>query len=83
MRIAQDRKQFLDMNEADRVIQIFTAQRETRVLGFDRLFQVRLEIILQVQVNDIAARCHDITHDAVPQIQHVKYKFAAERRYLG
>jgi hypothetical protein len=74
---------FLDMNEADRVIHIVPTQRKARVTRLDSLFHVRFEIILHVQINDFAARCHDIAHDAIAQIQHVKHKFAAERRYLG
>src|SRR5262249_61798533 len=83
MRIAHHEKQVLDMNEADRVIHIVPTQWKAGVTGFDGLFHVRFEIILNVQVNDFAARGHDIAHDAIEQIQHVKYKFTAERRYLG
>jgi hypothetical protein len=82
MWIAHHEKQILDMNEADRVIEVVAAQRETGVLRLDRLFYICFEIILHIQVNDVAARCHDIAHDAVPQIQHVEYKFTAESRYL-
>ena len=71
------------MNEADRVIEVVAAQRETRVLRLDRLFNVRFEIIFHVQINDVAARCHDIAHNAIPQIQHIEYKFTPKRRYLG
>jgi len=38
MRIAHHEKQILDMNEADGVIEVVAAQRETRVLRLDRLF---------------------------------------------
>ena len=83
MRIAHHGKQFLDVNEADRVIEIFAAQRKARVPGFDGLFHIRFEIVLHVEVNNFAARRHDIAHDAVAQIEHIENKFAAERRDIG
>ena len=70
------------MNEPDGVIQIFAAQRKTRVTRFDGLFHIGFEIILQVEVNDFAARRHDIAHDAVAQVEHIKNKFTAERSHV-
>src|SRR5882724_870218 len=83
MRVAHHRKQFLDVNEPNRVIEILPAERETCVLGIDGLFHVGLEVVLEVKINDFTARRHDIAHDAVAQVEHVKDKFTTERRNLG
>ena len=80
MRIAHHRHQFLDVNEADRIIEIFAAERKAGVTRFDGLFHIGLEIVLQVEVNDFAARRHDVAHDAVAQVEHVKDKLAPKRR---
>ena len=45
-----------------------------------RLLHVRLEVVLQIEVNDLAAGRHDIAHHAVPQIEDVEDKLATERR---
>src|SRR6266516_2931031 len=83
VRIAHHGEQFLDVNEANRVVEIFTAQRKARVTRFDGLFHIGFEIILEIEVNDFTARRHDVAHDAVAQVEYVKNKFAAERRHLG
>src|SRR4051794_10010746 len=78
MRITHHGKQFLDVNQADRIIQVFTTQRKARMLGFDRLCNVRIEIVLNGEVNNVAARRHDVTHDAVAQIENIEDEFTAE-----
>ena len=78
MRIAHHLQEFLDMNEPDGVIQIFAAQRKTRVTRFDGLFHIGFEIILQVEVNDFTARRHDVAHDAVAQVEHIHEQAAPE-----
>src|SRR6266404_1761293 len=83
MRVAHHRKQFLDVNEAHRVIEILPTQRETCVLGIDGLFHVGLEVVFEIKINDLTARRHNIAHDAVAKVEHVKDKFAAEGRNLG
>src|SRR5215469_11503550 len=78
MRVAHHRDQFFDMYEPYGVIEIFAAQRKTRVTGFDGLFDVGFEIILDVEINDFAARRHRITHHAVAQVEHVKNELTAK-----
>src|SRR5437870_3259459 len=82
VRIAHHGNQFLDVNEAHRIIEILAAQREPGVAGFDGLFHIGFEIILQVEVNDFTTRRHDVAHDAVAQVEHVKNELATERRHL-
>src|SRR6202008_3564097 len=78
MRIAHHGNQFLDVNKAHRIIEIFAAERKARVTRFDGLFHIGFEIILQVEVNDFAARRHDVSHAAVAQVEHVKDELTAE-----
>src|SRR5438034_10898943 len=59
------------------------AQLKNSGLGIDGLFYVRDENVLEVEINDFPPRRHDIAHDAVAQIKHVKDKFTAEGRNLG
>ena len=68
------------MNKADGVIQILPAQREARVSGLHRLFHIRFEVVVRVEVHDLAARCHEIAHYAVAQVEHVHEQPALERR---
>ncbi len=83
MRIAHHGNQLLDMNQADRVIQVLPTKRKARMPGFDSLVDVRFEIIVHVQIDDFAPRRHDIAHNPIAQIEHVEHKFSAEGRYLG
>src|SRR5947208_16176633 len=78
MRVAHHRQQILDVNEPNRVIEILAAQRKTCVLGLDGLFHIGLEVVLEVKINDFTARRHDVPHDAVTEVEHVKDKFTPQ-----
>ena len=79
MWIAHHGHEFLDVNEADRVIEIFPAKRETRMSRFDCLFDVGFEAVFKVEINDFAAWCHDIAHNAIAQIERIDEQIASER----
>src|SRR5437660_12708142 len=80
---AHQREQFLDVDEADGVIEVLATQRKPRVPGFDCFFHIGFETVFQIEVNDFSAWRHDIAHHAVTQIQHIKDKLPAERRDLA
>ncbi len=80
---AHQREQFLDVDQADGVIEIFATQRKSRVPGFDCLFHIGFETVFQIEVNNFSARRHDVAHHAVTQIQHIKNKLATKRCDLG
>ena len=79
LRIAHHRDQFLNVNEADRVIEMTAAKRETRVPRFQRLLHIFLETLLQIERDDLAPRRHDIAHHAAPHVESVDENIAAER----
>src|SRR2546430_15719319 len=80
---AHQREQFLDVDEADGVIEILATQRKPRVPGFNCLFHIGFETVFQIEVNDFSARRHDVAHYAVTQIQYIKDKLATKSRDLG
>ena len=80
LRIAHHRHQFLDVDQSDRVIEMTAAERKTRVPRIDRLLHVVLEVFFDIEINNFAARRHDIAHDAAAQIERVNEQVAAERR---
>ncbi len=84
MRIAHHRQEFLDVDEADGLIEVLATKRKTRVPGLDRLPHVGLEVVFEVEINDFAPRRHDIANDAVAKIEHIHQQAAAEwRDFLG
>src|SRR4030095_1922943 len=80
---AHQREQFLDVDQADGVIEVFATQRKPGVPGLDCLFHIRLETVFQIEVNDFSARRHDVAHHAVTQVQHIKDKLATKSCDLG
>ncbi len=46
------------------------------------LARLCLERLVDVEINDLAARRHDVAHDAAAQVQRVDEQFLAERRHL-
>ena len=78
MRIAHHRHQLLDVNEADRIIEMAAAKRKTRVARFEGLLQVLLKVFLEIEEHHFAARRHDIAHHALPEIERVDEQVAAE-----
>jgi hypothetical protein len=82
LRIAHHRHQFLDVNEADRVIEMAAAKRKTGVARFKSLLQILLKTLLEIEKHDLAAWRHDIAHHALPEIERVDEQIAPELRDL-
>ena len=78
MRIAHHRHQLLDVNEADRVIEMTAAKRETRVARLERFLHVLFEALFDIEKDDFAPRRHDIAHHAPAKIERVHEQIAAE-----
>ena len=66
------------------MVEILSAKREPSVARLDCFLHVRFKIVLEIKVNDLAARRHDVAHDAIAQIEHVDDELPTERRnFLG
>ena len=77
--ILHHRHEVFDVNQADRVVEILATKRKPRVLGRDCFLRVRLEIVLEIEINNFVARRHDIAHDALAKIENVHDELAAKR----
>src|SRR5690242_13390147 len=76
IRITKYRHEFLDMIQANRVIEIFAAKRESGVFRRDGFFHVGLEIVFQVEINHLVARSHDVPHHSLAKIEDVEDQLA-------
>ena len=77
--VAQERDEILDVDLADRLVEMAFAERESRVPALLRRLEIFLEGILRVQKNDLAARGRDVAHDAVAHVEGVDEDFFSER----
>jgi len=61
---------FLDVNEADRVIEIFTQSGKRVCRDASAFLTFRLEIVLDIEINNFPRRRHDIADHTLAQIEH-------------
>ena len=80
LRIAHQRHQLLDVDQADRVIEMPAAKRKAGVPRFERLLHVLIEALLDIEINHFAARRHDIAHHAAAHVERVDQDVAADGR---
>src|SRR4029077_4736543 len=82
VRIVHYRYQILDVNLSDSVVEGLAAKRKPGVLGCDLLSRVRLEIVFEIEINDFAARRHNISDHSFAKVENVEHQLAAERRNI-
>src|SRR4051812_43758361 len=70
------------MNQPDGVIEMPPAQRETGVTRLQRFLDVTLKIFLEIKINNVAARGHDIAHNPVAKVERVDQQLLPERSYF-
>src|SRR5207248_205554 len=80
MRVAHHRHQLLDVNQADRIIEMTAAEREAGVSRLQGLLDVLLEGLLDIEKDNVPAWGHDIAHHPPAKIESIDEQIAAERR---
>src|SRR6516225_9574066 len=63
--------QILDVNKANRVVQMPPNQRKAGVTGLDRNLDIRLKRVLYIEVDHVSTRSHDVSNDPPAKVQGI------------